>query len=192
MTTKRVASKLALSLVLLIAACLFLQSLKKLQGSDMKLNATNRYIIHINPQAAGYTQFQLDALYHTMEDRFHALPGVTKVGIASYTPMEDNNNGWGIEAHAHPQKGAISSVIRINGDYFDINASGAPLGGVVRKGTLLKSPAPGYAAQLSIAHGRAEVGPISFTGRLRIGSATTSLDSVNDVEEPAADASPAS
>lgn len=114
-----VVLQVALSLVLLIAASLFLQSLRKLQGSDMKLNATNRYIIHINPQAAGYTQSQLDVLYHTMEDRFHALPGVIKVGIASYTPMEDNNNGWGIEAHAHPQKGTISSVIRINGDYFD-------------------------------------------------------------------------
>jgi predicted permease len=114
-----VVFQIALSLVLLIAACLFLQSLNKLQGSDMKLNATNRYIIHINPQAAGYSQTQLDALYHTIEDRFHALPGVTKVGITSYTPMEDNNNGWGTQVHAHPENRAVSSVLRINGDYFD-------------------------------------------------------------------------
>ena len=26
-----------------------------------------------------------------MEDRFHAVPGVVKVGISTYTPMEDNN-----------------------------------------------------------------------------------------------------
>ncbi|MEZ2345907.1 ADOP family duplicated permease [Terriglobus sp. RCC_193] len=114
-----VVFQIALSLVLLIAACLFLQSLNKLQGSDLKLNATNRYIIHINPQAAGYTQTHLDALYHTIEDRFHALPGVTKVGIASYTPMEDNNNGWGTQVHAHPDTSAIASVIHANGDYFD-------------------------------------------------------------------------
>lgn len=114
-----VVFQIALSLVLLIAASLFLQSLKKLQGSDMKLNANNRYIVHINPQAAGYSQTQLDALYHTMEDRFHALPGVTKVGIASYTPMEDNNNGWGIQVHAHPENRTISSILRVNGDYFD-------------------------------------------------------------------------
>ncbi len=114
-----VVFQLALSLVLLVGACLFLQSLNKLEGSDLKLDATNRYIVHINPQAAGYVQTQLDALYHTMEERFHALPGVTRVGIASYTPMEDNNNGWGIQTQAHPETWAIASVIRINGDYFD-------------------------------------------------------------------------
>ena len=44
----------ALSLVLLVAAGLFAQSLNKAQNVDMKLDTTNRYIAHINPQAAGY------------------------------------------------------------------------------------------------------------------------------------------
>ena len=114
-----VVLQVALSLVLLIGAGLFLESLNNLESTDLKLNANNRYIVHINPQAAGYVQTQLDALYHTMEDRFRALPGVTKVGIASYTPMEDNNNGWGIQVHMHPETWAISSVIRANSDYFD-------------------------------------------------------------------------
>ena len=81
----------ALSLVLLVAAGLFTQSLNKLQGINMKLDAANRYIIHVNPQAAGYATTQVEALYRTIEDRFHALPGVVKVGLATYTPMEDNN-----------------------------------------------------------------------------------------------------
>ncbi len=81
----------ALSLVLLVVAGLFSQSLGKLQNSDMRLNATNRYIVHINPQAAGFNYSQLESLYREMEERFHALPGVVKVGISSYTPMENNN-----------------------------------------------------------------------------------------------------
>jgi FtsX-like permease family len=81
----------ALSLVLLVGAGLFSQSLNKLQNTDLKLDTKNRYIMHINPQAAGYTQTQLEALYRTMEDRFRALPGVKKVGISTYTAMEDNN-----------------------------------------------------------------------------------------------------
>jgi predicted permease len=114
-----VVFQVALSLVLLVGAGLFLESLNNLEHTDLKLNAKNRYIVHINPQAAGYVQTQLDALYHTIEDRFHALPGVTKVGIASYTPMEDNNNGWGIQVRLHLDTWAISSVIRANGDYLD-------------------------------------------------------------------------
>ncbi len=80
----------SLSLVLLVGAGLFAQSLSKLENTDMKIQTTNRYIVHINPQAAGYSQTQVEALYRTMEDRFHALPGVVKVGISTLiTPMED-------------------------------------------------------------------------------------------------------
>src|SRR5580693_3011070 len=108
-----------LSLVLLVGAGLFAQSLSKLESTDMKLNATNRYIVHINPQGAGYPQTQLEALYRTMEERFHTLPGVVKVGIASYTPMEDNNNGWGVQVQGQPYLNAEASVIRANAEYFD-------------------------------------------------------------------------
>ena len=30
------------------------------------------------------------------------IPGVVKVGISSYTPMEDNNNGWGVQMQGKP------------------------------------------------------------------------------------------
>jgi len=109
----------ALSLVLLVGAGLFSQSLHKLESTDLKLDARNRYIVHINPQAAGYSQTQLEALYRTMEERFHALPGMVKVGISSYTPMEDNNNGWGVQVQGQPSLNTGSSFIRANADYFD-------------------------------------------------------------------------
>jgi macrolide transport system ATP-binding/permease protein len=109
----------ALSLVLLVGAGLFSQSLNKLQGTDMKLDSKNRYIVHINPQAAGYTQMQLEALYRTMEQRFHELPGVVKVGISSYTPMEDNNQNTSVQVQGLPDPNLDASFIRVNADYFD-------------------------------------------------------------------------
>ena len=111
----------ALSLVLLVGAGLFSQSLNKLQSMDMKLDAKNRYIVHINPQAAGYAQTQVEALYRTMEERFHALPGVKKVGISYYTPMEDNNNGWGVKVQgtAAMSTGSGLRSIKANAEYFD-------------------------------------------------------------------------
>lgn len=114
-----VVFQVGLSVVLLVGAGLFLQSLRKLQHTDLKLNATNRYIVHINPQTGGYAQTQLEALYRTIEERFHALPGVTKAGITSYTPMEDNNNGWGVQVQGQPDMRAHASRLRINADYFD-------------------------------------------------------------------------
>jgi len=114
-----VVVQIGLSLVLLVVAGLFLQSLNKLEGTDLKLQARNRYIVHMNAQTAGYAQPQLEALYRTMEERFHTLPGVMKVGIASYTPMEDNNNGWGVQVQGQPFLDVGASVIRANAEYFD-------------------------------------------------------------------------
>jgi len=105
--------------VLLVGAGLFTQSLNKLEHMNFHLEAKNRYIAHINPQAAGYSQTQLEALYRLMEDRFHAIPGVVKVGISSYTPMEDDNWGDGVQILGQPYKNEIASVVRVNGDYFD-------------------------------------------------------------------------
>jgi len=109
----------ALSLVLLVGAGLFSQSLNKLQNTDLKLQTENRYIVHINPQAAGYSQRQLEILYHTMEGRFHALPGVVKVGIVTYTAMEDNNWSDSIQAQGQPDLGLAASFVKANAEYFD-------------------------------------------------------------------------
>ena len=109
----------ALSLVLLVGAGLFSQSLNKLESTDLKVNAKNRYIVHINPAAAGYSQTQLEALYRTVEERFHALPGVVRVGISSYTPMENDNNGWSVQVQGRPDPHQSASIVRANAEYFD-------------------------------------------------------------------------
>jgi macrolide transport system ATP-binding/permease protein len=109
----------ALSLVLLVAAGLFAQSLSKAENVDMKLDPTNRYIAHINPQAAGYKNTELEPLYRTVVDRFHAIPGVLKVALATYTPMEDNNWGSGVKVHGDPDLNKGASWVKGTSEYFD-------------------------------------------------------------------------
>ena len=109
----------ALALVLLVGAGMFIQSLNKLRNIDLKLNSTNRYIIHFNPQAAGYSPAQVEALYRTIEERFHAIPGVQKVGISAYTPMEANNWGDGVQIQGQPDHHNWASWVRGNAEYFD-------------------------------------------------------------------------
>jgi macrolide transport system ATP-binding/permease protein len=108
-----------LSLILLTGAGLFSQSLNKLQHSNLRLDSKNRYIVHINPQAAGYSQTQLELLYRTIEDRFHAIPGVKNVGISLYTPMEDNNWSTGVHLQGQPDPHAGASIVKVNSEYFD-------------------------------------------------------------------------
>ena len=71
----------ALSLVLLNCAGLFSQSLSKLQNTDMKLNATNRYMVHFDTQTRLTSMnWKVEAMYRTLEERFHAIPGVVESG----------------------------------------------------------------------------------------------------------------
>jgi macrolide transport system ATP-binding/permease protein len=109
----------ALSVVLLVGAGLFAQSLGKLQHTDMKLDSKNRYIVHFNALAAGYKNEEIPALYRTLEEQFHAIPGVVKVGISTYTPMEGNNDGWGIQVQGQPILRKQASNILANAEYFD-------------------------------------------------------------------------
>jgi predicted permease len=109
----------ALSLVLLVAAGLFAQSLNKAENVDMKLDATNRYIAHINPQAAGYKNTEVEPLYQSIVDRFHDIPGVLKVGLATYTPMEQNNWGSGVKVQGEPDINKGASWVKGSPEYFD-------------------------------------------------------------------------
>lgn len=114
-----VVAQAGLSLVLLVGAGLFSQSLNRLEHIDLKLDSKNRYIVHFNPQAPGYSQRQVGDLYRMIEERFHAIPGVEKVGISTYTPMEDNNDGFSVRVQGEPDSNVNASFIKANADYFD-------------------------------------------------------------------------
>ena len=136
-----VVMQAALSLVLLVAAGLFAQSLNKLQAVDMHLDTRNRYIVHINPQAAGYRPSQVEQLYRTIEARFHAQPGVVNVGIAIYTPMEANNwsNTVHIQGKNDPDREA--SFVKVNAEYFDSVGTRVVMGrGFTPRDTLTAPP----------------------------------------------------
>jgi predicted permease len=109
----------ALSVVLLVGAGLFAQSLGKLQHADMKLQSKNRYIVYFYAQTASYKDAEMPALYRTLEERFHAIPGVVKVGMSTYTPMEGGDDGYDIQLLG--QRNALRDVtnIVVNPEYFD-------------------------------------------------------------------------
>jgi macrolide transport system ATP-binding/permease protein len=122
----------ALSLILLVGAGLFAASLNNLQSTDMKLETKNRYILHIDPKAAGYLPSQVGALYQTMEERFHAIPGVMNVGISSVTPMEANNSNDPIQIQGRSDLHEMAGWDRVNSEYFDAVGTRVVMGRGIR------------------------------------------------------------
>ncbi len=92
----------ALSLVLLAGAILMAKSLANLEHQNFGLATANRYVVHLSPSGAGYTIDRLPGLYRQLEDRFSALPGVTGVGMAMYSPLEGDNWGECVIQQGHP------------------------------------------------------------------------------------------
>jgi predicted permease len=112
----------ALSLILLIGAGLLTNSLNNLQHQDFGIQTANRYVVHIDPQGAGYAPEKLPALYQTFEQRFGSLPGVQSVGLAMYSTLEGNNWSESIFVEGLPEPGPdehhSASWDRVNPQFF--------------------------------------------------------------------------
>ena len=95
----------AMSVVLLAGAILMARSLTNLEHQNFGIATTNRYVLHFDPAGAGYTVDRAPELYRTLEDRFTALPGVSSVGLALYSPLEGDNWGECVIQQGHPAPG---------------------------------------------------------------------------------------
>jgi predicted permease len=95
----------ALSIVLLAGAILMTKSLGNLENQNFGVSTDNRYVMHVDPQGAGYSHDRLPALYRQIEDRFSSLPGVAHVAMALYSPLEGDNWSECVIQQGHPAPG---------------------------------------------------------------------------------------
>ena len=102
----------AVSLALLCAAGLLIRSLTNLQHQHFGFDTHNRYVLHVDPQMAGYKADQADVFFRQLHDTLTGIPGVKAVTWSLYSPMEGNNwgNGVYIEGQAPPPPGSNSTT----------------------------------------------------------------------------------
>lgn len=92
-----VVSQVALSLVLLVGAGLFVRSLLNLANVDTGFNKENVLRLRVDPSSAGYVEdTRLFNLYQQIEQRVSALPGVRAVSFSIFAFNEGtwNNSIW--------------------------------------------------------------------------------------------------
>jgi putative ABC transport system permease protein len=114
-----VASQVALSLVLLVAAGLLLRSFAKLATLDIGFDRSKVLLVHTDLKTAKVAPDQLTATYEQIESRLSALPGVVSVGRSVMTPV--SGDVWNNTIHTDWSKG-------VNGDdalsYFNYVSPG--------------------------------------------------------------------
>jgi predicted permease len=83
--------QVALSLVLLIGAGLFVRTLRNLQDVDVGFNRERLLLFQVNARSTGANGVEALATYDRLRERFTALPGVRGASYARIALLSDNN-----------------------------------------------------------------------------------------------------
>ena len=89
-------AQVAISLVLIVGAGLFLRTLHNLRHVDVGFNPQNLLLFRVQPQLNRYDEKQTLALYGRMLERLAAAPGVRSVALANPALLSGSVNGSSI------------------------------------------------------------------------------------------------
>jgi putative ABC transport system permease protein len=83
-----VVTQVALSVVLLSAAGLFVRHLSNLRHVDLGFNRDSVLLLTLDSRGSGYSPSQLSSLYRELLGRLQAIPGVHAATVSAITPIE--------------------------------------------------------------------------------------------------------
>jgi hypothetical protein len=109
-----VISQVALSLLLLIGAGLFVRTLQNLKSRDTGFNKKNVLLFSIDPTLNGYPDSRLSSYYLALAQRLANLPGVLRVSFSAYSPISGNDNTTMISEFGTPAATHLASVSHRN------------------------------------------------------------------------------
>jgi len=99
-------TQVAVSVVLLIGAGLFVRTLQNLRSVDVGFNATNLLMFRVNPALNGYSPERMTQLYQRMQTALEALPGVRSVSFTRTPLLSGSTSITGIYKQGQTDKEA--------------------------------------------------------------------------------------
>jgi predicted permease len=110
--------QVALSLVLLIGAGLFLRTLRNLRGVDVGFSTRNLILFGVNPTANQYDQARTAALFQNILQRLEGIPGVRSAALSSTALLMGDNSTSRFAVEGLNDR-VTSYVLSIHNRYFD-------------------------------------------------------------------------
>ncbi len=116
-----VVAQMALSIVLLVCAGLFLHNLQAATSVDKGFDSSHLLIANVDPSLQGYDQARSVEFYRRLTERLTANPAVRHVSTATLMPLGLDNNDWsvtipGYTAGANEMMSVENNIIGT--DYF--------------------------------------------------------------------------
>ena len=126
LTQALVVAQIAISLLLLVAAGLFVRTLSNLHSISLGFNRDSVLLFELNAPQAGYPEARVAAFYDDLQRRLSEVPGVRDATLSHASLIRAGRghpvtvNGVRHGGHAHPVYGP--SVLH---DHADSDAAGA-------------------------------------------------------------------
>lgn len=89
-----VAAQVALTVLLLVGAALFLRSLDRILSRDAGFDLARVVVVATDAAGTGYAGERLLAFYSDLLSRLRSMPGVEAAGLSKYAPISDQDGSW--------------------------------------------------------------------------------------------------
>jgi predicted permease len=109
-----VTGQIALSMVLLVAAGLFIKSLRNVSRVDLGLGTENVVAFHLSPELNGYAPEESEEIFRRLEEELAAIPGVTDVSAALVPILSGNNWGNDVSVEGFTREPGVNTNSRYN------------------------------------------------------------------------------
>jgi macrolide transport system ATP-binding/permease protein len=113
LTQVLVVSQIAISLVLLVGAGLFLRTLTNLNSTALGFNSDHVLLFSVNPRQAGYDKEALVRFYESLQSRFSGIPGVRSVTSSNFPLVSGAAGTTGVKLSGFVGKNPGSSVLYV-------------------------------------------------------------------------------
>jgi predicted permease len=115
LTQTLVVSQIAISLLLLVAAGLFVRTLSNLRSIEVGFNPDNVLLFELNASQAGYTEPAAAAFYANLRRRVGEIPGVHAASLSNASLMRA---GWTLPITVNGVPAAGTQVLSAGPDFF--------------------------------------------------------------------------
>jgi len=117
-----VVPQVAISLLLVVGASLFVRTLVNLETLEVGFNRKNLLLFSIDPTTNGYSGQRLATFYRDVQERLAALPGVRSTSFSQHALISEsyNSNDISIEGYKpKPQERMDVGVLGVGPGFFE-------------------------------------------------------------------------
>ena len=115
-----VVSQVAVTMVLLVGAAMFVRSLASVLAQDAGFDRDRVLVVATDAEAAGYNDERLGIYYTQLRERLSGLPGVESASLSMMPPISNEDGNWtqSIAVDGGPMEEEASRYVLLQRDFI--------------------------------------------------------------------------